>query len=47
MEGAVTVIYAPVSRFLSYLAQGWRLPDPVEAMIGRHGRYSILLWREE
>jgi hypothetical protein len=38
-------IYAPVSGFLVYLADGWTLPFVVEPMHGHHGQYSILLTR--
>ena len=38
-------IYAPVSGFLVYLADGWQLPFVVEPMEAHHGRYSILLTR--
>lgn len=39
------LIYAPINAFLLYLAQGWRLPFPVEPMMGSHGDHSILLHR--
>lgn len=38
-------IYAPVSGFLVFLADGWELPFVVEPMSGHHGEYSILLTR--
>lgn len=40
-------IYAPLDRFLVLLADGWHLPFIVEPMRGNHGRYSILLERED
>ena len=46
-EGGVTeyLIYAPLHEYLHLLAQGWRLPNPVEPMMGSHGDHSILLHR--
>lgn len=42
---AILTIYAPVGKFLPKILEGWNLPDPVEPMMGHHGRYSILMWR--
>jgi len=42
----MTVIYAPITGFLAYLADGWRLQDVAEPMAGHHGAYSVLLWRD-
>ena len=38
-------LYAPLSKYLALLAQGWALPFVVEPMQGHHGRYSVLLRR--
>lgn len=40
-------IYAPLSRFVIKLAEGWHLQEVCEPMIGHHGRHSILMWRPD
>ena len=39
------LMYALINRFLLLMADGWRLPFPVEPMMGHHGQYSILMRR--
>jgi len=43
----MTVMRAPLDRWLILLTQGWRLPWIVEPMIGHHGVYSILVEVDE
>lgn len=38
-------IYAPLSRFVVKLAEGWNLQDVCEPMHGPHSRHAILMWR--
>jgi hypothetical protein len=40
-------VQAPLDGWLPYLAAGWRLPEVVAPMGGNHGRYAILLTRDD
>ena len=39
----MTVRYAPLSRWLVLLVEGWRLPFVVEPMLRHHGAHAVLL----
>jgi hypothetical protein len=45
------LFYTPLSSFLIWMAQGWHLAvmgDGTPAFMDiHHGKYSVLMWREE
>lgn len=42
-RGVTELRFAPLNRFLIWLAWGWRLSGPAP---GHHGRHSVIVWRE-
>jgi len=40
------IIFAPLDRWLAYLASGWQFSGIVaEPMAGHHGAWAVLMWR--
>ena len=44
-EEIIIVRRAPAHGWLSWLLQGWRLPEGAHAFEGHDGRYNVRMWR--